>query len=80
MPLFSVDDGYARRGQLAGDVGAERVEALDQADVAVALQLQAGGQGQVAAAAFAGDDDPRRVDPQRARRWRPPTSARSRSR
>jgi hypothetical protein len=36
-----------------GDVGAERIERLDEADVAIALQLQAGGERQVAAAALA---------------------------
>ena len=42
-----------RQRPLARDVGAERVEALDEAEVAVLLELQAGGEGQVAAAALA---------------------------
>ena len=46
----------------AGDVRAQRVEALDQADVAVLLQLEAGGEREVAAAALAGDDDAVGVD------------------
>ena len=56
MPLFSIDDGKRSCGQLPGDVRAQRVEAADQADVAVLPQLQPGGQGEVAAAALAGDD------------------------
>ena len=49
-------------GPDACDVGTERVEAADQADVAVAQQLEAGGQRQVAAAALAGDDDAVGID------------------
>ena len=51
-----------RQGPLSGDVGAEGVQALDQAKVAVALELQGRGDGQIAAAALAGDDDPPRID------------------
>ena len=73
MPLFSVDDGLSGVRPLPGDVGAERVEALDQAEFAVPLEFQPGGQGQIAAAALAGDDDALRVDAQVRRRARPPT-------
>src|SRR5262249_57512378 len=43
---------------LAGDVGAERVESLDHAEVTVSLELEAGGESQVAAAALARHYDP----------------------
>ena len=49
-------------GPLPGDVGAQRVEALDEAEVAVALEGEAGGQGEVPATALAGDDDPSGID------------------
>ena len=62
MPLFSIDDGKRSCGHSPGDVRAERVEPPDQADVAVALQLEPGGEREVAAAALAGDDDVVGVD------------------
>ena len=58
-----------RRRPLARDVGAQRVEALDEAELAVLLQLEAGGERQVAAAALARDDDAGRVDVEVRRRW-----------
>ena len=48
------------------DVGAQRVEALDQSELAVLLQLEAGRERQVAAAALARDDDALGVDAERA--------------
>ena len=53
-----------RRRPLPSDVRAQRVQALDEPEVAVALELQAGGEGKVAAAALPRDDDPGRVDAQ----------------
>ena len=64
MPSFSTDEGQSGRRPLAGDVGTQRVEALDQAQVTVALEREPRGQGEIAAAALAGDDDLRRVDPE----------------
>ena len=46
----------------AGDVGAERVEAADQAGVAGTGDAEADGEREVAAAALAGDDDAAGVD------------------
>jgi hypothetical protein len=51
-----------RQRPLSGDVGTHRVQAPDQTEISVLLQPHAGGQSQVAAAAFAGDDDARRID------------------
>ena len=51
-----------RQRPLAGDIGAERVEALHEADVAVPLEFQAGGDGQVSPAALAGNDETSGVD------------------
>ena len=44
------------------DVRAEAIQALNQIDVVLAQQPHAGREGQVSAAAFAGDDDVGRVD------------------
>ena len=76
MPLFSVDDGFSGSGQRPGDVGAQRVEALDETDVAVALEAQPGGEGEVAATALAGHDDPIGVDAQRGVVGRDPPQTR----
>ena len=46
----------------AGDVGAERVEAADQAGVAGTGDAEADGEGEIAATALAGDDDAAGVD------------------
>ena len=54
----------SRRRPLPGDEGAEGIEALDQSQIPVAVELEAGGQGEVPAATLAGDDDPRRIDSQ----------------
>ena len=74
--MFSIDDGKRSCGQLPGDVGAQRVETADEAEVAVLLELEPGGQGEVAAAALARHDDVRRVDAELGRRGRAPTSRR----
>src|SRR5262249_14545627 len=50
-----------RRGPFAADVRAQGVQALDESKVAVLPELEASGERQVAAAAFAGDDDASRV-------------------
>ena len=62
--MFSVDDGFCGRRPDPGDVRAQGVETLDEAEVAVALEAQTGRQGEVPTPAFAGDDDPGGVDPQ----------------
>src|SRR5215831_13441596 len=49
---------------LTGDVGTERVEPLDHADVAIALELQSGRECQVATTAFARNDDAFWIDVQ----------------
>ena len=46
----------------AGDVGAQRVQAGDESDVAVAQQLHPGGEREVATAALARDHHSRRID------------------
>ena len=60
----------------AGYIGAKRIEAFDAIEVAILQQLQSAGQGQVPAAAFPGDDDPRRIDLQRLRVIAQPPKAR----
>jgi len=55
-PSFSVEDGYRGSGPLTGDVRAQGVETLDQADLTVLLQFHPCGENQVAAAAFTGDE------------------------
>jgi hypothetical protein len=51
-----------RQGPATGDVGAQGIEARDEAELPVALEAQAGGERQVAAPTLAGDDDAAGVD------------------
>src|SRR5271156_402661 len=46
------------RRPLPRDIGTYGVEALDEADVAIPLQLHAGGEGEIPPAALASEDDP----------------------
>ncbi len=62
MPSFSIGRRAVGSGPLPGDVGAERVEPLDEPELAVTLELEPGGQRQIAAAALAGDDDALGID------------------
>lgn len=57
-------DGRGEPGlrSFASNVGTERIEALNEAEFAIPLQLHADRERQIAAPAFAGDDDAIRVD------------------
>src|ERR1700683_1172273 len=45
-----------------GDVGAQGVDTLDEAEFTILLQLHAYGENQVAAATFSSDDDALRIN------------------